>query len=84
MTFEGSASGFSSDTQAETIATILERMSESDAYGEKEQSIAKRLATTIHQYIKEGIILDKRATYSTNSEEVLSEAFAIYVEAKRQ
>ena len=77
-------SGFRSTEQAEAIASILEHMSTSDAYDENEQSTAKTLSNTIRRFIKEGIILTQYVTYSRKQEDVLSEAFEIYVEAKRQ
>lgn len=82
MTFEGSSSGFRSATQAEAIATILDYMSGSDAYREEDQSTAKQLAIVIRRYIKGGIILTKRLTYSAEAKSILGEAFEIYVEAK--
>lgn len=82
MTYEARPSGFRSTTQAKAIATILEHMSASDAYDEEAQSTAKRLASSIHRYIKEGIILDKQLTYSGEAEDILNEAFEIYIEAK--
>jgi len=84
MTYEAGPSGFRSSEQAEAIANILEHMSTSDAYDETEQSTAKTLSTRIKQYIKEGIILDKYVTYSSKQGDILSEAFDIYVEMKRQ
>lgn len=84
MSFRGSPSGFTSSTQAETIAEVLDFISKSDAYSEEDQATAKKLASTIRQYIKEEIILTKQLTYSTKTENMLNEAFEIYVEAKKQ
>jgi len=84
MTYEAGLSGFTGSEQAEAIANILEHMSTSEGYDEKEQSTAKTLSDTIRRFIREGIILDKYVTYSRKQEDVLTEAFEIYVEAKRQ
>ena len=84
MTYEAGTSGFRSPEQATAIADILEHMSTSDAYDEKEQATAKTLSDRIKSYIKQGIILDKYVTYSRKQEDILAEAFEIYVEAKRQ
>ncbi len=82
MTYEVNPSGFRSTTQAEAIANILDHMSRSDAYDEKAQSRAKQLASSIRRYIKEDTILTSQLTYSREAEEILSEAFDIYTEAK--
>ena len=84
MTYEAGLSGFRSPGQAKAIANILEHMSTSDAYDEEEQAIAKNLSDGIRRFIKEDVILTNRLAYSRGQEDVLSEAFAIYVEAKRQ
>ena len=82
MTYKGNPSGFRSTKQAEAIANMLDYMSVSDAYDENAQSRAKQLASSIRRYIKGGIILTNRLTYSTEAESILSEAFDIYIEAK--
>lgn len=84
MTYEGSPSGFRSNTQAEAIANILDHMSASDTYDEKDQSRAKQLANSIRRYIRKGTILTSQLTYSADAESILDEAFDIYVEAKHR
>ena len=84
MTLEAGPSGFRSSEQAEAIASILKHMSVSESCDEKEQSTAKTLSDRIRRHIKEGIVLDKYVTLNREQENMLAEAFEIYVEAKER
>ena len=79
-----SHSDFRSTKQAEAIADILKYMSTSNAYDEHRQEVAKTLANRVWKHIQDGVILDRHVTYTQEGEDVLVEAFDIYVKTKRQ
>jgi len=81
MTITQGLHGFKSVEQARAIANILGHMSQSDGYSEDEQRLAVRLAERIDRLIIRGAILTEYVAYSPIQEEVLMEAFDIYMEA---